>query len=212
MKLKDTAAVLAAVAIAAGIGTAPASATDNIRTFGEEETLNGSNGQPYIGYTVSKFGPSKDPVPHNGKLFAAKLVIDGYGGNVDPMIGRFGARAQNGTYYPSIWGASNGSILYFDVVGVEPNSVVWNDGVRDILAWVPGDIRVAPKKVVPAPVEAPPVEAPPPVEEAASAEAPPADGAMPVENDPALVATPNDIAPPPFQLSEAEVASPGFNR
>ena len=29
--------------------------------------------------------------------------------------------------------------LYFDVVGDVPNSVVWNDGTRDILAWVPGE-------------------------------------------------------------------------
>jgi hypothetical protein len=29
--------------------------------------------------------------------------------------------------------------LYFDVVGPEPNSVVWSDGMRDILAWVPGE-------------------------------------------------------------------------
>ena len=34
------------------------------------------------------------------------------------MIERFGARAQDGTYYLSIWGASNPSKLYFDVVGV----------------------------------------------------------------------------------------------
>lgn len=207
MKIKGMAAV---AAVAAGIGgfvAAPASATDNIRAFGEEETLIGGNGQPYIGYTVSDFGPSNDPVPHNGKLFSAKLFIDGYGGNTDPMIGRFGARAQNGTYYPSIGGASNFGVLYFDVVGVEPNSVVWNDGIRDILAWIPGE-PMRPAKVLPPP---PVVAAPPPP----VAEAPPvaADtGAMPVESDPALVATPNDLAQPAPELSEAEVASPGFNR
>jgi hypothetical protein len=39
-----------------------------------------------------------------------------------------------------------------------------------------------------------------------------AGGSMPAESDPAIVATPNDLAPPPFQLTEAEVAEPGFNR
>jgi hypothetical protein len=34
---------------------------------------------------------------------------------------------------------------------------------------------------------------------------------MPAETDPALIATPNDLAQPPFELTEAEVASPGFN-
>jgi hypothetical protein len=28
--------------------------------------------------------------------------------------------------------------IYFDVVGDAPNSVVYNDGVRDLLAWIPG--------------------------------------------------------------------------
>ncbi len=217
MNFKETAAVLAAVVAAAVISAAPACATDNIRTFGEEETLLGPNHMPYIGYTVSKLAPSKDPVPHNGKLYSAKLVIDGYGGNTDPMIGRFGARAQSGQYYPSIPGASNGSILYFDVVGVEPNSVVWNDGIRDILAWIPGKLPVAPPKAKPVPpdeaagqVQAPPP--PPPPAPPADAGAMPADaGPMPVETDPAIVATPDVIAPPPFELSEAEVASPGFN-
>ncbi|HTY27727.1 MAG TPA: hypothetical protein VMD51_06210, partial [Mycobacterium sp.] len=36
-------------------------------------------------------------------------------------------------------------------------------------------------------------------------------GPMPAEGDSAIVATPNDIAPAPYQLSEGEVAEPGFN-
>ena len=35
-------------------------------------------------------------------------------------------------------GGSSTGKLYFDVVGDVPNSVVYNDGVRDLLAWVPG--------------------------------------------------------------------------
>ena len=31
--------------------------------------------------------------------------------------------------------------LYFDVVGPPPNSVVYNDGIRDIIAWIPGESR-----------------------------------------------------------------------
>ena len=34
-------------------------------------------------------------------------------------------------------GQSSGK-LYFDVVGDVPNSVVYNDGVQDLLVWVPG--------------------------------------------------------------------------
>jgi hypothetical protein len=213
------AGAVAAVALTIGVGAAtaaPAHATDNIKTFGEEERLNGPNSAPYIGYTVNNFGPSNDPVPHNGKLYSATLVVDGYGTGTNPMIERFGARAQNGMYYPSIAGASNLGMLYFDVVGVEPNSVVWNDGVRDILAWVHGDTPLEPTKAPPAPPPPPAYLPPyPPVSEpdpfAVGAAGAPA-GAMPAESDPAIVATPNDLAPPPFQLSEADVAQPGFNR
>ncbi len=91
-------------------------------------------------------------------------------------------------------------VLYFDVVGPVPNSVVWNDGVRDILAWVPGEL----------PLEGF-WEAPPAPEPAATPEnSVIAPQGMPAESDPALVATPNDLASPPYQLTPAEVAEPGF--
>lgn len=79
-----------------------------------------------------------------------------------------------------------------------PNSVVWNDGVRDILAWVPGEI----------PTTGNPVQLGP--EDSSEVIAPGAQSA-PVESSPDIVATPNDLAPAPFQLNEAEVAQPGFN-
>lgn len=209
-------AVAAAITLGiAGVGAAPAGATDNIKTFGEQERLNGPNRLPYIGYTVFNLAPSGDPVPHNGTLYAARLSVDGFGGNANPMIERFGARAQSGTFYPSIWGASNMSVLYFDVVGDEPNSVVWNDGIRDILAWIPGDLPLQPSSVMPGASEPPP---PPPAPEIAPETAPETGPvaaeppAMPAESDAAIVATPNDIAPPPYELSEAEVAEPGFGR
>lgn len=209
MNRTKLAAAAAAVAIAlGGVGiAAPASAADNIKVFGEQERLNGPNGFPYIGYVVDDFGPSTDPVPHRGKLFAANLWIDGFGTNTNPMIERFGARTLKGIFYPAIQGASNTSKLYFDVTGPEPNSVVWNDGVRDILAWVPGEIPLEGFWDKPAP---PPP--PPPLPGIENSQVIPGPGAMPAESDPAIVATPNDLAPPPFQLTEGEVASPGFNR
>lgn len=203
MKVSKLAGAVAVTAITFGIGAATvptAWATDSIRVFGEQEQLNGPNGLPYIGYTVGKLRPSSDPVPHNGTLYSAKLTIDGFGGNYPPSIERFGARAESGDFYPSIWGASNGSILYFDVVGDIPNSVVWNDGIRDILAWVPGEPGST----------AAPVVVPPEGDESSPVEAGGQSG-VPVESDPNIVATPNDIAPPPFSLNEAEVAEPGFN-
>ncbi len=153
MKIKQLAMPIGAAAIAVGfaIGTvAPASAADNIEKFGVRETLNDwGTGGPMIGYVVSDLMPSSDAVPHNGELYEATLTADAPPGGV-PMIGMFNARAEDSSLYPAIlnapggvsggWlppGGSTTGKLYFDVVGSAPNSVVYNDGVRDILAWVP---------------------------------------------------------------------------
>lgn len=58
-----------------------------------------------------------------------------------------------------------------------------------------------------APPAPPAAEPPPAAPEGAPAPAAP----MPAESDAAIVATPEIIAPPPLELTEAEVASPGFN-
>lgn len=208
MNTQKLAGAVAAVAITLGLGTvtaAPASATDNIKTFGEQERLNGWNGAPYIGYTVDKLKPSKDPVPHNGKLYSADLVIDFFGTGTPAMIERFGARAQDGTYYPSIWGASNPSKLYFDVVGVVPNSVVWNDGIRDILAWVPGKLPLEPKK-------APPPPPPPPAPEPGVDPFTVNEGAMPAESSGNLGEASPNVMPAPGSVEESELALPFRNR
>lgn len=212
MYIQKLAGALAAAVVTFGVGAAVAPsaiAADNIKIYGEEETLNGPNSLPYIGYTVYKLRPSNDPVPHNGKLYSAKLKVNGYGGMADPAIYRFGARAESGAYYPAIWGASNMGKLYFDVVGDIPNSVVWNDGVRDILVWIDGTDPREPDSVSPEPPDAPP---PPPYDPYATAQGAitPNQG-MPAESDAAIVAVPNDLAQPPYELTEGEVALPGFN-
>ncbi len=216
--MRKLAEVVGATALAVGIAAAtaaPAAATDNIKIFGEQMRLNGPNGFPYIGYTVTDFGPSKAPVPHNGTLYSARLFVDGFGGNANPMIQQFGARAQKGAFYPSIQGASNMNMLYFDVVGDVPNSVVWGDGFRDILAWVPGELPLEGFW------EAPPAPEPPPeperstvIPEGTSSGAPSGTSSesLPAESDAELKATPDVLAPAPFELTEAEVSEPGFGR
>lgn len=204
MNTHKLAGAVAAVVVTMGLGAvtaAPAFATDNIKTFGEKEHLNNPDGTHYVTYIVGKLAPSKDPVPHNGTLYAAALNVTGG----PAMIERFGARAENGAFYPSIWGASNMGKLYFDVVGPVPNSVVWNDGVRDILAWVPGSTPMGPEKAAP--------DLPTPEDSSVVAPAEAAQGGgMPAEGSGNLgEAAPNVIAPAPFQLTEGEVASPGFN-
>jgi len=220
VSIKKVCGVLAAAAIPFGIGAvtvAPASATDNIKTFGEQERINDwATGAPMIGYTVMNFSPSSDAVPHSGQLYEATLTVDAIGGWVNPQIGGFIARAESGDGDPVILNAPGGisgaqippggfttGKLYFDVIGDTPNSVVWNDGTRDILGWVPGAVALDGTPVMGMGSGTSQI-----ITDPAAAAA----SGMPAETDPAIVATPSVLAPPPFQLTEAEVALPGFNR
>ncbi len=123
----------------------PASAANNIKPFGQQETLNDyGTGAPMIGYTVMGLSPSSDAVPHNGQLYAATVTVEGLGGWATPLVPLFNARAESGQNYRVIGGGvaaappggSTTGTLYFDVVGDTPNSVVYNDGVQDLLVWV----------------------------------------------------------------------------
>jgi len=158
LSTRGVAKVAAAIAMAAGValGTVGvASATDSIQAFGEQQRINDvASGGPLIGYTVTGLQPSTDAIPYPvaGRLYEATLKVNAFGNWANPVIPRFSARAENGQGYPAITNvfipqaiqgnavppnAESSGKLYFDVVGVDPNSVVYNDGVRDILAWVP---------------------------------------------------------------------------
>jgi Domain of unknown function (DUF1942) len=134
---KKLAGVVAAAAVAFSLaGVAPASAVDNIKPFGQPETLlDPATGFPMITYTVQGLNPSSDAVPHNGQLYEAMVTVEAR--SAAPMPQMFNARAENGANYRVIGGGIPGK-LYFDVVGPVPNSVVYNDGVRDLLGWIPG--------------------------------------------------------------------------
>jgi hypothetical protein len=153
VKVRKLAAPVGIAAITIGIAAStaiPASAANNIKPFGQQETINDyGTGAPMIGYTVSGLNPSSDPVPHNGQLYAANVTVDGLGGWATPIVALFNARAESGANYRVIANAPGGpaaappggsstGTLYFDVVGDVPNSVVYNDGTQDLLVWVPG--------------------------------------------------------------------------
>src|SRR3954468_2284133 len=113
-------------------GTAvPASAANNIEPYGVPESLKDVYGNPMITYTVQGLQPSSDAVFHNGRLFEANVTNDGG----VPIAALFNARAESGQNYRIIGGGIPGKI-YFDAVGDTPNSVVYNDGVQDLLVWV----------------------------------------------------------------------------
>ena len=152
VNIKKLAGAVAATAIMFSVGAAtvaPASAVDNVKPFGSQVRLNDRvTGGPMIGYTVRDLSPSSDPVPHNGQLYEATVTVDAFGSWATPIVPMFNARAESSAMYRVIADAGVGGAvppggsttgkLYFDVVGDVPNSVVYNDGVRDILAWVPG--------------------------------------------------------------------------
>ena len=137
MKIKKLAAPVgaAAIMISVAAGTVgPASAASNIKPFGQGETLlDPATGAPMITYTVDGLNPSSDAVPHSGQLYEANVTAVGG----VPMMPMFNARAESGANYRVIGGTAPGK-LYFDVVGDVPNSVVYNDGVQDLLTWIPG--------------------------------------------------------------------------
>jgi hypothetical protein len=181
---------IAAVAVGMAAGTAvPASAANLIKTYGEPESLKDVYGNPMITYTVQGLRPSSDAVFHNGQLYEANVTNDGG----VPIAALFNARAESGQNYRIIGGGIPGKI-YFDVVGDTPNSVVYNDGVQDLLVWVsPKPISSGPPDVSGESTEnigGLPAEG--------AAEAPPPEAAP-------------EVAPPPFQLTEPDVAQPGFN-
>ena len=198
MKIQKLVAPLGVTAIAIGMAAAtvaPASAINNIKLFGQPESLNDSTGAPMITYTVHGLNPSSDAVFHNGQLYEANVTFEG-GIPIAPM---FNARAESGANYRVIGGGLPGK-LYFDVIGDIPNSVVYNDGGQDLLGWVsPRPISIGAPDVAGESTEiigGAPTGGGGEVA-SAPAEAPP--GAAEV------------IAPPPYQLTEPEVAEPGFN-
>ena len=152
MNIKNLAGAVAASAITFSLGAAtvaPASAADNIKPFGSQERLNDRvTGGALIGYTVRDLSPSSDPVPHNGQLYEATVTVEAFGSWATPIVPMFNARAENSAMYRVLTDAGVGGAVppggsttgkfYFDVVGDVPNSVVYNDGVRDVFAWVPG--------------------------------------------------------------------------
>ena len=81
MKIQKLVAPVGVAAVAIGMAAAtavPASAANNIKPFGQPESLNDyGTGAPMIGYTVHGLYPSSDAVPHNGQLYAATVTFEG---------------------------------------------------------------------------------------------------------------------------------------
>lgn len=148
---------MAAVAIAVGgIVVAPSVSADSYpitQQFGSEEVIGtGGNNQGYVGWTVNNLRPSSDSIdwPVHGHLWEATATLRYVRGGCSlPYIARFNARASNGQDYLELaaantsepiervcpGGQSTGK-LYFDVVGPDPDGVVYRTDFTDLLIWV----------------------------------------------------------------------------
>lgn len=142
------AAGIAAVSIFTAAG---ASANPIVQGLGTSETL--VDGPLVTAYTVSNLQPTNVMIPGftpTGQLWQADVNVKANSGVVTPIISNFNARTgDNQTYRvistsPTPNGLSPAPInqggqatgkIYFDVTGAPPTSVVYNDGVQDVLVW-----------------------------------------------------------------------------
>ena len=154
-RIGTTAVATVAAAAGVGIASAPAASADAypvFKKFGNQERLNDSDGAVITGWTVSNLRPSNDPIPYQprGHLWEADATVKAIRGNVQPIIPDFNARAANGDNYPELGnvataqgmnpavvnqGDQRSGKLYFDVVGPNPDSVVYDAGGNDLLFW-----------------------------------------------------------------------------
>jgi Domain of unknown function (DUF1942) len=145
--------VIGAAGIAAvGLfGAAGSSAAPTITEgLGTPETL--VDGPLVTAYTVSDLQPATVTIPGytpKGKLWQADVNVQANSGVVTPVVSNFNARAGEQNYRvisapatpqgvspaPITQGAATSGKLYFDVTGPAPTSVVYNDGVQDVLVW-----------------------------------------------------------------------------
>ncbi|MGV0835462.1 MPT63 family protein [Mycolicibacterium thermoresistibile] len=122
------------------------------QAFGTPQQLHAPTGE-IAEWTVHDLRRSHDVIPAGvaGDLWEATATLRAVHGGATPVVSDFNARAANGDTYRVMFGAptpegfnpssiaqgetSTGK-LYFDVLGPAPDSVVYNDGVGDVLLWV----------------------------------------------------------------------------
>jgi hypothetical protein len=158
----------AAIATATVFTAATASAVNpTVQKFGTTEQL--VDGPLVTAYTVNNLQPSNVMIPGYtpaGQLWQADVTAVAQSGTVTPLVADFNARAANGQNYrviippqpapnglpdaPLPQGQQANGKLYFDVTGAQPNGVVYNDGVEDVLIWTTNANANAPAANAPA--------------------------------------------------------------
>jgi uncharacterized protein DUF1942 len=155
--------------------TTAVAANPTTAAFGTRQQLTDASGTVVTGWTISNLTPSSDVIPYPvaGRLYEVTSVVEADQGAVTPIVSNFNARAADGETYRALFnvatpqgvdpttltpGAKSTGKIYFDVTGVNPNSVVYGDGAQDLLIWTGG--AAAPAEATPAPAPAAPTPAP----------------------------------------------------
>lgn len=99
---------------------------------------------------MSNLKPSNDVVswPVQGRLWEAPATVKAVKGCPKPIVGNFNARTPSGRNYQELAGAPQGidpaticppdqtsGKLYFDVIGENPDGVVYRPDGQDQLIW-----------------------------------------------------------------------------
>jgi hypothetical protein len=104
------------------------------------------------GWTITGLRPSSDRIPHPvaGRLWAATARVEAIRGTLTPIVADLNARAQDGENYRVVYsvttpqgvnpsnlteGGQTSAKIYYDVVGADPDRVVYNNGIQDLLIW-----------------------------------------------------------------------------
>jgi hypothetical protein len=148
-------AAAAPLAVAAlTIATVATASAANPQTggFGTREQLYDGGGAIVTGWTIGGLQPSSDTIPYQatGRLYEATATVEADQGSVTPIVSNLNARATDGETYRALYnvataqgvnpstltpGTKSTGKVYFDVTGAAPNSVVYSDGVQDLLIW-----------------------------------------------------------------------------
>lgn len=154
MKISKGTSAVAAMALAVGaVLSAPLAGADTTSTawLGQQAKL--VNGNVIQGWTISGLKPSTDVIPHHvqGTLWEATATDQAIQGSVIPIVSNLNARARNGDTYRVLWGVatpqgvnpatleqgeSTTGKIYFDVVGQNPDSVLYNDADNELALWL----------------------------------------------------------------------------
>jgi uncharacterized protein DUF1942 len=186
-------APLAVAAVTIATAATASAADPTVGGFGAREQLYDAGGAVMAGWTISDLRPSSDAIPYPvaGKLYEATATVEAGQGGVTPIVSNFNARAADGGTYRALYsvataqgvnpstlppGGKTTGKIYFDVTGANPNSVVYNDTVQDLLIWTGGAAASAPAAPAPA-ASAPAAPAPAPAAAPAPAPAAPAPAA-----------------------------------